>query len=510
MLAALYARYSTDHQRSESIAAQFRYASEYCKQHGYTVVKKYKDEAFSGTNDRRPGFQRMLEDAEKGLFDVVVMHKVDRAARNEYDYYTNMHRLHLAGVRVEYAGTSFDSSTPEGLFMEAQLVGMAAYYSRNLSGEIKKGQRENFFEGKCTNGSLCYGYKTGARNYIIIDEERASAVRYAFRAYAEGATYSEIKRWLHEHGYRTARGNDFSSTALHDMFKNPRYIGTAILGHIKKDIRGKRNSHAPMPKDALIKEDALPAIIDKELWKKVQERMEKNKRLSGSGRKQNTYLLTGLIYCGECGSAMTGTVIRKGHSDYRKRYYRCNKKHRHLSGVCRNTFVDADALEAIVKKRLVETMLSEDFIAHLVKDTQDAYSHIVGHADEELAALRPKQKKLRRSMNAIYEIIEDGRSTKYDVERLRDVQAELAGVEESIERIEKKRDVCEVSEADVRRFIHDRFIPYVQKKSADNDIRALLEEFVEKLVVDRDKITIRYKFACDWCVRQDSNPRPTA
>jgi len=93
MIAALYARFSSDNQREESIVAQMRAGREYCTKNKYMVIKEYADQAFSGTNDNRPAFQEMLRDAKAGLFEVIVFHKVDRNGRNEYDYYSNKKKL---------------------------------------------------------------------------------------------------------------------------------------------------------------------------------------------------------------------------------------------------------------------------------------------------------------------------------------------------------------------------------------------------------------------------------
>lgn len=98
MIVALYARYSSDNQRAESIVAQLRACRKYCKKYGYTIIKEYADEAMTGTNDRRPQFQQMLRDAEAGLFEMVLAHKVDRIGRNEFEYYSNRHRLEACGV----------------------------------------------------------------------------------------------------------------------------------------------------------------------------------------------------------------------------------------------------------------------------------------------------------------------------------------------------------------------------------------------------------------------------
>ena len=511
MNAAIYARYSSDNQRAESIAAQFRFTREYCKQKGYAIVKEYKDEAMTGTNDNRPAFQQMLKDAALGLFDVVVMHKVDRAARNEYDYYTNRHRLEVCGVRVEYAGTAFDTSTPEGRFMEAQLVGMAAYYSRNLSNEIKKGQRENLYEGKCTNGSLCFGYKTNAEKYIVIDENKAPAVRYIFDEYAKGTPYRVIKAWLRDHGFKTARGNDFTSVTLHDILVNPRYKGTAILGRNRKYPNGKRNSHRPLEDAEYTLDNAVPAIVSKSTWERVQIRIKQNRHNKHGNRSAHKpYLLTGLIFCGACGSSMTGTIVKKGHSDYRKRYYRCNRKLRYNSDVCPNKMIDADALEKIVIERLEKVMLSEKFLDRIVKEVQNAYAQIVGNAQDELAILEPKVKKLRKSMDMIYTLIEDGAADEYDIQRLRGVQSQLHIIEAKIKEVTAKRDVSAVTKKDVCKFIKERYVPFIQKYSAENNFRAIIEELIDRIEVDVNSVTIHYKLAYEWCDWRDSNARPAA
>mgnify|MGYP000697732203 CR=1 FL=1 len=115
MIAALYARYSSDSQRAESIVAQIRAGREYCRRKGYHIIKEYADEAYTGTNDNRPAYREMLRDAAAGLFEVVIFHKVDRNGRNEFDYYKNKQELARHNVRVEYSGQAFDSTSPKAL-----------------------------------------------------------------------------------------------------------------------------------------------------------------------------------------------------------------------------------------------------------------------------------------------------------------------------------------------------------------------------------------------------------
>ena len=136
--AVIYARFSSDMQREESIDAQVRACKAYAKNKGYIVVDTYADEAKSGRDvTKRDAYNQMLADAMEDKFDVIIFHKIDRNARNELDYYLTKDILDKHDVRYEYAVQNIDGS-PEGQMMENMLVGFAAYYSRNLSKEIKK------------------------------------------------------------------------------------------------------------------------------------------------------------------------------------------------------------------------------------------------------------------------------------------------------------------------------------------------------------------------------------
>ena len=511
MIAALYARYSSDRQRAESITAQLRYGREFCRRHGYTIGYEYTDLAKTGTNDNRDAFQRMLADSQKGLFDVAIIHKCDRFGRDEYDYYTNKEKLERCGIRVEYTGQNFDPSTPEGKLMENQLVGLAAYYSRNLAGEVKKGQRENAFEGKCTNGSLAYGYMTsGEEKYIVIDEQKAPAVRYVYKSYAEGASYNTIKLWLKEHGYKTARGADFTSTALHDMLVNPRYIGTAILGRNVPFPDGRRNSHrAEIPEGCTVVENAHPAIIEKDLFEKVAAKMKINRRRTGAHSAKHVYLLSGFLFCGECGSSYVGSITHKGHSDYTKRYYRCSKRQRYTSAACSNNIIAADDLEDYITKRMLETIKGKEFMDILVAKVSAAYTSLCDTSKDDLSELQGRQKKLRAALSNLYSLVEDGTADEFDKERLGKVKLDLREVERKLQDLEQRKNLPFISEKVIRQYITESFSEYIQKNSTEN-IRAILENFVDRIIISKEDITIRYKFVLNWCDRCDSNTRPTA
>ena len=235
--AAIYARYSSDNQRIESITAQLRACREYCSDHGYTVVAEYTDEAQTGKNADREAFQRMVKEAKK--FNVAVFHKIDRNARNEYDYYFYKGQLRNSGVRLEYVDQKIDAS-PEGQMMESMLVGMAAYYSRNLAREVQKGMRENAHQAKHNGGRPALGYDVVNGAYVI-NEKEAPIIRHIFKRRAEGASYNTIIAELNSFGWRTKRNMHFVKNSLLELLRNQKYIGIYQYG--KALNLPKRNSH---------------------------------------------------------------------------------------------------------------------------------------------------------------------------------------------------------------------------------------------------------------------------
>ena len=156
----IYARYSSHNQREVSIEQQVKECEDYARYNGLRVVKVYADRAISGTNDKRPQFQKMLKDAERGRWGYVLCWKVDRFARNRYDSATYKYRLKRHGVRVIYAKESIPDG-PEGILLESILEGSAEYYSANLAQNVKRGLRFNA-EACLSNGRIPYGYRKGA------------------------------------------------------------------------------------------------------------------------------------------------------------------------------------------------------------------------------------------------------------------------------------------------------------------------------------------------------------
>ena len=167
MTAVIYARYSSDNQREESIEGQIRECTAYAEKNGITIVKHYIDRAVSAKTDNRPEFQQMIKDSDKKLFDIVLVWKLDRFARNRYDSARYKTQLKKNGVKLMSA-TEIISEGPEGIILESVLEGYAEYYSADLAEKVVRGQTENILKGRCNGGRGTFGY--------TLDSERKSTL----------------------------------------------------------------------------------------------------------------------------------------------------------------------------------------------------------------------------------------------------------------------------------------------------------------------------------------------
>ena len=189
MKAVIYARYSSDNQREESIEGQLRECMAYCKKNDITVLRTYIDRAMSAKTDHRPDFQRMIKDSAKGLFDVIIVWKLDRFARNRYDSAHYKAQLRKYGVKV-LSATENISDGPEGIILESMLEGMAEYYSAELSEKVIRGHTENALKCKYNGGTPTFGYIIDKDMQYQIDPRTAPAVLEMFTMYDNCLLYT--------------------------------------------------------------------------------------------------------------------------------------------------------------------------------------------------------------------------------------------------------------------------------------------------------------------------------
>jgi len=291
--AALYYRVSSDEQvEGYSLDAQARAAQAYCVAQGWEVVQEYRDEGKSARTDdvsKRPAFAAMLSDAEAGLFDVVVVHKLDRFARNIVVSMSSLEYLHDIGVAFVSICEQMDFTTPMGKATFGLLAVFAQYYSDNLSTETKKGKHERKRQGMY-NGLLPFGVMKDEDGIPVTDPTTHPGLILAFTAGADGKSDREIANLLNEAGYRSTgnRGaNPFRKDSVRRILINRFYLGELPDGE-GAWIPGK---HA--------------AMIDAALFDAAQETRTVNERTRLTiARQAQTYSLSGVARCGHCGGRL--------------------------------------------------------------------------------------------------------------------------------------------------------------------------------------------------------------
>lgn len=241
MRIAAYARFSSDNQRVESIDAQLRAIRQYCSDNDYMIVKTYADEAVSGTSDQRDQFLQMIADAKKNMFDIVIVHKLDRFARNRYDSAIYRKELKDAGVKLISVLERVDEENPENIILLSVLEGMNEYYSKNLAREVRKGQKENALKGIHNGGVPPLGFKVDPETRkLVINEDEAEAVRTIFTMYTKKYGYDLICQELNKKGYKTRTGRPFTRNSIAEILRNEKYIGHYVFNKRLSKKSGNR------------------------------------------------------------------------------------------------------------------------------------------------------------------------------------------------------------------------------------------------------------------------------
>lgn len=463
MKAVIYARYSSDSQREESIEGQIRECSEYAAHNDITLLGSYIDRALSARTADRPEFQRMIRDSEKGLFDAVLVWKLDRFSRDRYDSAHYKHILKKNGVKVISAKENI-SDGPEGIILESMLEGYAEYYSAELSQKIHRGQHDNAMKCKNNGGNIPLGYYVDkATGVLAINPVTAPIVSEIYHRFDDGERICDISKSLNQRGLKTNKGQPFRVSAISLILKNRKYIGEY------------KYSDVVIP-------DGIPAIIEKDLFERVQLRMKANRKAPARAKATEEYLLTTKLFCGTCGRLMAGESgkSRNGTVHY---YYKCSGAKRHLG--CKRKALKKDWIEQLVVRLTVEKVLTDTAINRIA----DAIIALQAQEDTTTPALEQQLKECEKGINNVLNAIQMGILTASTKDRLEQLEAQREALKTGILQAQMERPKYSKEEIVgwISRFkygnVHDRAY---QKE--------IIDIFVNAVYVYDDKIVFTYNF----------------
>ena len=466
MKAVIYARYSSDNQREESIEGQLRECTAYAEKNGFTVLRHYIDRAFSAKTDNRPEFQNMIKDSNKKLFDVVIVWKLDRFSRNRYDSARYKATLKKNGVKV-ISATEVISTGAEGIILESVLEGYAEYYSADLSEKVIRGMTENALKCKYNGGHVPTGYIVDNEQHFQIDATTAPFVLEAFQRYDKGENITSIAKRLNSQGIVNKTGGEFSYESVKRMLKNRRYIGEFKF------------------RETIIA-DGIPPIVPKDLFDNVQIKLHKNYKAAARGKATEEFLFTTKIFCGYCGEYLSGES-GKSHTGQILRYYKCasNKKSRKKcpSKTLRKEWLENIILDEISK--IIETDSVIEAVASMVM-------YIQSQENSKIPLLERQLKEVDKSINNLLDAIQMGIFTKSTKTRLDDLEKS----KEELEVLIRNESLLN------KRLSYQQVVDWLLKFrnigiNNEESKKALIDIFVNSIYVYNEKIIININY-CDY------------
>jgi DNA invertase Pin-like site-specific DNA recombinase len=416
----IYARYSTELQREASIEDQVRVCRQRIDREGWTLVATYSDAATSGASRLRPGYQRLLEDARAGGFDVVVAEALDRLSRDQEDIAALYKQLRFRGIRILTLAEGEISELHVGLkgTMNALfLKDLAAKTHRGLEGRVREGR---------SGGGLCYGYDVvrehDARDEPIrggrrVNEAEAEVVRRIFREFAAGKPPRAIARGLNADRVPGPRGRPWSDTTIRGhalrgtgVLYNELYVGRLVWNrqrYVKDPQTGKRLARLNPPSAWLVTEVPELRIVDDALWHAAQARLgeirESPRVVKARAaefwlRRRARHLLTGLAYCGICGSPLAATG---------KDYLTCAATHR--QGTCSNKrSMRRPVLEALILDGLKDRLMAPELVKEFIAEFHREVNRLSREREADLGLQRRELEEVSRKLRGLIEAIAEG------------------------------------------------------------------------------------------------------
>ncbi|NNV07335.1 recombinase family protein [Geobacillus sp. MMMUD3] len=369
MRVAIYVRVSTDEQAKEgfSIPAQRERLRAFCESQGWEIVQEYIEEGWSAKNLERPQMQRLLKDIKKGHIDIVLVYRLDRLTRSVLDLYLLLQTFEKYNVAFRSATEVYDTSTAMGRLFITLVAALAQWERENLAERVKFGIEQMIDEGKKPGGHSAYGYEFDKNFNCTIIEHEANVVRMIYRMYCDGYGYHSIAKRLNELGIKPRIAKIWNHNSVRDILLNDIYIGIYRWGD-----KVVLNSHPP--------------IISETLFRKVQKEREKR---AVDRTRVGKFLLTGLLYCGNCNEyKMQGCFDKREQ----KTYYRCLNCHRITN--------EKNILEPLLDEIQLLITSKEYFMSKFT----DQYDH---QETIDVSALTKELEKIKRQKEKWYDLYMD-------------------------------------------------------------------------------------------------------
>jgi DNA invertase Pin-like site-specific DNA recombinase len=499
---AAYCRVSTDDEEQlNSYKTQCEHYTAYIqKQAEWEFVGLYADEGITGTSIRkRKEFQRLIQDALDGKIDLILVKSVSRFARNTVDSLSTVRELRDRGIKIFFEKENIDSLDPKCDMILSIYSSLAEEESRSISTNIRWAHDKRIERGEVIYSfKNLYGYTQGKDKVVSVVEHEADVVRDIYHKYLTGYSIAEICRNLTQNGIQSRSGERWHFSTIDSMLQNEKFAGDVILRktYSRDFLTERRVKNTGQAKQKLV-ENNHPAIVDRATWNAVQAEMERRSNMrstevTGKGRYDMRYAFSGIIQCGECGTAFRRHSHSRRNGDV-ERVWTC-KEHIRGKQFCSQLSIREDRLERIFIRTFNRVLADRDRALQAVRQSLVEAIAEVGDGTSTADELAEVDASLERLQNEMLEL--NKRRTRREIDGEEYARTSTALMTEIDALFVKRDDLAEAQSTGALstarcRIITELLESEAQKDSFDKDTFTKLVETVR--VYSRDHITIIFK-----------------
>lgn len=490
MRVTYYARVSSEKdEQLNSLGNQISYYEDFIRKNpNWTYVEGYIDEGLSAaTTKKRENFHRMVDDGKAGVFDFIITKEISRFARNTLDSIQFTRELLNAGVGVFFQNDNINTLDEDSELRLTIMSGIAQDELRKLSSRVKFGHAQAIKKNVVLGNSRIFGYtKDGGR--LVIDEDEAPMVRELFELYATGQySMKQIETLFWEKGYRNHNGKKIAHTTMSGMISNPKYKGYYVGNKVKViDLFTKKQKFLPPEEWVMFKDETgeiVPAIVDEELWdqanKVLKKRSEDVKGRQGICNHAN--LLTGKLYCTDCGAAYYRRESRDKQGNKNSKWV-CSNKIKSGADACASFPIYEEELKPLLFEVFQETeadaeALIEEYI-EMYKSLSDG-----GDTAKQIAELKEQAELARKKKSKLLGYNAAGQLSDKDFLSMnKECDKEIEEAERQIYELEQQQ----LSKEEFRKHIDTiRRVLHDAKRDAAQGIinKDFIDKYIDKIFV---------------------------
>lgn len=488
--AIIYARVSTVRQAEDGlpIASQIEQAKIKAEAMGAKLLKVFMDEGISGTTSKRPAFQDAVSFCAQASVDYFIVWSTSRFARNKLDAASYKQQLKRHGTRVVYVSCDIDNETDEGWFSESIFEIVDEHYSRVISKDTRRSMLKNAADGYFNGGRIPFGYATvdsGKRKKLEVSPLEAKTTGDIFRMYIEGSGTKEIAMRLNEQGL-SRRGKKWEKNTIALLLKNQVYTG-----HVVFNRTGGMFGAAKPASDWIITK-SHEAIVSDEDYLTVQRLFEERAPRENGGSPHSTFVFTGLLRCGKCGSGLQIESANGRSQTYH--YYNCRSAQKGLG--CGNRRIPARDLDSWLIDILLSKIFTRDRMIDLIKEVREMKGEWARDQQAKLEALEGELRIVERKQAKLFELLElHGKDTP----NLGDLTRRLRELKGQREKLEKEIGLtcaqqapeAEISESEVDSAA-ELFRGIIKDSDSPKKLRMFFASLIKQIEVKADSVFIEY------------------